>query len=93
MNDPGCAHGTLGDETDPNIPRAWLQAQLHEMKAQHAAAAIEASTAKQGLADRELLLAAAAPANGDMGEDVVCPSLWHHASACRSAECSLFQRV
>ena len=40
----------------------------------HAAAATEASNAKQSLADKELLLVAAAPANGDMGEDAVCPS-------------------
>ena len=48
-----------------------LQAQLEEAKAKHAAAASEASDAKQSLADKELLLVAAAPANGDLGEDAV----------------------
>ena len=48
-----------------------LQAQLEEAKAKHAVAASEASDAKQSLADKELLLMAAAPANGDLGEDAV----------------------
>ena len=55
-----------------------LQVQLEEAKTNHAAAAAEASDAKQTLADKELLLVAAAPANGDMGEDAVCS----HPSTC-----------
>ena len=49
------------------------QVQLKEAQTKHAAAAAEASDAKQSLADKELLLVAAAPADGDMGEDAVCP--------------------
>ncbi len=55
-----------------------LQVQLEDARTKHAAAEAEASNAKQNLADKELLLVAAAPANGDMGEDAVCP----HPSTC-----------
>ena len=44
---------------------------MEEARAKHAAAAAEASDVKQSLADKELLLVAAAPANGDVGEDAV----------------------
>jgi len=47
---------------------------LEEARAKHAAAAAEASDVKQSLADKELLLVAVAPANGDVGEDAVCVS-------------------
>ena len=50
----------------------------------HAAAATEASNAKQSLADKELLLVAAAPANGDMGEDAVHPSSHQNPAVCGS---------
>jgi len=44
---------------------------LKEAWAKHAAAASAASDVKQSLADRELMLVAAAAANGDVGENAV----------------------
>lgn len=54
-----------------NTSRPLLQVRLEEAQTKHAAAAAEASSAKQKLADKELLLLAAAPANGDVGEEAV----------------------
>ena len=63
-----------------------LQVQLEEAQTKHAAAAAEASDAKRSLADKELLLVAAAPANGDMGEDAVCSPSQHHLQLAQATQ-------
>lgn len=48
-----------------------LQARLEAEQARAEAAVADAQGLRQALAEKELLLVAAAPANGDMGEDSV----------------------
>lgn len=52
-----------------------LQAQLAVAEKRGAAAAAEAEAAQKLSAERELLLVAVAPSNGDIGDDAVRPPL------------------